>query len=61
MVTKEVVKNNQTVRNRLGSTWVAQSVKQLTLDFNLGHDLRVVRLNPMLGPTSGSVLSGESA
>ena len=28
---------------------VAQSVKQLTLDFSLGHDLRVLTLSPMLG------------
>ena len=37
--------------------WVAQSVKCLTLDFNLGHDLRVVRLTTALG----SELSAESA
>ena len=34
--------------------WVAQSVKSLTLDFGLGHDLRVVRL----GPKSDSALNG---
>ena len=28
----------------------AQSVKLLILGFNAGHDLRVVRLNPMLAP-----------
>ena len=29
--------------------WVAQSVEHLTLDFISGHDLRVMRLSPMLG------------
>ena len=29
--------------------WVAQLVKQLTLDFGSGHDLRVVRSSPTLG------------
>ena len=37
--------------------WLAQSVKQLTLDIGSGHDLRVVKLNPKLGST----LSRESA
>jgi len=36
---------------------VAQSVKHLTLDLGSGHDLRVL----VSSPTSGSVLSGESA
>ena len=36
-------------------TWVAQLVKRLDLDFGSGHDLRVVRLSPMLGST----LDGE--
>ena len=36
---------------------MAQSVKQLTLDFGSGHDLRVVRSSPM----SGSVLGAEPA
>ena len=26
---------------RVGSAWVAQSFKRLTLDFNSGHDLTV--------------------
>ena len=38
-------------------TWVAQSVKHLTLDFGSGHGLRVMRWNPM----SGSKLGTESA
>ena len=38
-------------------TWVAQSVKCPTLNFSSGHDLRVVRWSP----TSGSMLSTESA
>ena len=29
--------------------WVAPSVKQMTLDFGSGHDLRVVRSGSMLG------------
>ena len=29
--------------------WVAQSVKRLTRDFSLGHDLIVVRLSHALG------------
>ena len=33
-----------------------QSVKHRTLDFSLGHDLRVMRSSPKLG----SALSGES-
>ena len=37
--------------------WVAQLVKQLTLGFSSGHDLRVMRLSP----TSGSMLGMESA
>ena len=36
---------------------MAQSVKHPTLDFGSGHDLRVVGSSP----TSGSVLSAESA
>ena len=30
----------------LRGTWVAQAVKQPTLDFSSGYDLRVVRLSP---------------
>ena len=33
----------------LGGTWVAQSVKHLTLDLSSGLDLRVVSSSPMLG------------
>ena len=36
---------------------MAQSFKYLTVDFSLGHDLRVRRSRPVLG----SVLGGESA
>ena len=32
---------------------VAQSVKQLTLDFSLGHDLRVMTLSPTFGSILG--------
>ena len=38
-------------------TSVAQSVKHLALDFSSGHDLMVMRSNPV----SGSVLSMEPA
>ena len=31
-------------------TWVAQSAKQLTLDFSSDHDLRVMRSSPMSAP-----------
>ena len=40
----------------LRCAWVAQSGKCLTPDFGSGHDLRVVRLSPVLG----SMLIGES-
>ena len=33
--------------------WVAKSVKQPTLDFGLGHDLRAVRWSPSVGSTLG--------
>ena len=32
-----------------GVTWVAQSVKHLTLDFGSGHNLLVMRSSPVLG------------
>ena len=32
---------------------VAQSIKRPSLDFDSGHDLRVVRWRPMLGSTLG--------
>ena len=38
--------------------WVAQLVEHLTLDFSLGHDLRVVRLSPT---HISSVLDAKSA
>ena len=38
-------------------TWVAQSVRQLTLNFSSGHALRVLRLSPV----SSSVKSAKSA
>ena len=41
---------------RRASRWLSL-VKQLTLDFASGHDLRVMRLSPMLG----SMLGMESA
>ena len=33
--------------------WVAQSVMCPTLDFGLGHDLKVVGLSPALGSVLG--------
>ena len=33
---------------RFWGTWVAQSVKHLTLDFSPGHDLRVCEFKPHL-------------
>ena len=44
-------------KNKLSGTWVAQLVECLTLDFSLGHGLRVMELSPILG----SLLSEESA
>ena len=46
-----------TIYRGLGGTWVAQSVKRLTLDFNSGHDSRVVGSSSTLG----SMLSMEPA
>lgn len=34
-------------------TWVAQSIRHLTLNFGLGHDLRDVRLDPHTGLHTG--------
>ena len=45
-----------TPKKEPGGIWVVQSVEHLTLDFSSHHDLRVVRLSPILG----SALSGES-
>ena len=36
---------------------VAQSAKHLTLNFGSGHDLRIVRLRPMLGSMLGVELA----
>ena len=44
-------------RDTSRGTWVARSVKHLTLGFGSGHDLRVMGSSSMLG----FVLSGESA
>ena len=41
----------------IGATQVAQSVKHLTLDFDSGHDLRIVKSSP----TSGYMDSMEPA
>ena len=44
-----------TARNLVeqGGAWVAQLVECPTLDFGSGHDLRVMRSNPMSGCTLG--------
>ena len=42
---------------RISGAWVAQLVQCLSLDFSSGHNLGILRSNPVLG----SVLSGESA
>ena len=46
-----------TVFKKMRSPWVAQSVECPTLDFILGHDLKVVESSLV----TGSVLSKESA
>ena len=48
---------NQNKTEKTRGIRVAQSVKNLTLDFSSGHDLRVVRWSPM----SGSALGMEPA
>ena len=48
--------NNLGIKKNMGGTWVAQSVKHVTLGFSSGHNLRVVRSSPQLG----SMLSAES-
>ena len=55
--------NNKTYlleENNSQSAWVAQSVEPQTLDFDSGHDLRVMGLGPFLGPPWDSTLSAES-
>ena len=37
----------QHLKSNLGGTWVAQSVKRLTLDFCSGHDLTVREFKPL--------------
>lgn len=54
---KQSVYSKNIKRLRVRGTWVAQSVKHLTLGFSSGHDLRVVRLNL----ESGSALDMEPA
>ena len=36
-------------KTSIRGTWMAHSVKQLTLDFNLGHDLTVHEIEPHIG------------
>lgn len=37
----------------LGHPYVSHMVELLTLNFSLGHDLRVIGLSPALGPVLG--------
>ena len=39
---KNIAKQEKVISKRMRDTWVAQLVKCLTLDFNSGHDLRVL-------------------
>ena len=48
---------HQGILGGIGTPWVAHSVTSLTLDFGSGHDLRIMRLSPVLG----SMLRTESA
>ena len=41
--------------SKAGGTWVAQSVKHLTLDFGSGHDLMVYDIKPHIGLCADSV------
>ena len=54
---EKIQKSKCSNKKAKGGTWVAQSVEYLTLVFGSGHDLRVVRSGPILGPR----LSVESA
>lgn len=40
---------NLDFKDKVWGAWVAQSIKCLTPDFGLGHNLRVVRSRPALG------------
>ena len=52
------IKTNTLNKNKIEwGAWVAQSVRHPPLDFNSGHDLRVMRSRSTLG----SMLNGESA
>ena len=53
----EALMRDVKLKNKPRGAWVAQLVKCLTLDFNSGHDLRILGSSP----TSGSLLSGEFA
>ena len=55
MVNVHIYGSGMRVHRKWG-TWVAQPIKHMTLDFDSGHSLRVMRLNP----TMGSTLSKES-
>lgn len=48
-----LLKKKSSFKKKLWSTWVAQLVKCLTLDFGSGHGVRVVRSSPPLGSVLG--------
>ena len=43
----------ETIMTASRGTWVAQSVKHLTLDFSSGHDLTVREFKPCIGLHAG--------
>ena len=47
------MEGNNGFENDFRDAWVAQLVKRPTLDFGSGHDLKVVRSNPVLGLWTG--------
>ena len=55
----EVPLNSTTFRNKQG-TWVAPLVKHPTLDFDSGHDLRVLGWSPMPDSLFSRVSAGDS-
>ena len=43
------------MKDRKRGTWVAQTVKHLTFDFDSGHDLKVREFEPCIGLCANSV------
>ena len=50
----------RSIKQLVWGTWVAQLVKHLTLDFSLGHDLRVVRSSSKTGSLISQGSAGDS-